>query len=105
MNFEDALKEGIFVIGKCNSCKKTIWPPSDYCNRCFGKIEVKKGPMEGKIIEFSKQDKNYFCLVEFEKEVKIIGKISSGIPQNNQSVKITKCGIKDESYFFEFSLN
>ena len=51
-----------------------------------------------------KKNKNYFCLAEFEKQVKIIGRISSGIPQNNQLVKIEKCGIKDGNYFFEFSL-
>lgn len=104
MNVESELKKGNFVLGECTNCKKTVWPPSDYCNRCFGKIIIKKGPPEGKIIEYSKLEKNYFCLAEFEKEVKIIGKISSGIPKSNQRVKIQKCGIKDDNYFFEFSL-
>ena len=105
MNFESEIKKGNFVVGECIKCKKTVWPPSDYCNRCFGEIIIKKGPREGKIIEFSKENKNYFCLAEFEKEVKIMGKISSGIPQNNQLVKIAECGIKDGNYFFEFSLD
>ena len=105
MNFESEIRNGNFVLGECTKCKKTVWPPSDFCNRCFGKIIIKKGPVEGKIIEFSKHDKNYFCLAEFENEVKIIGKIPSGIPENNKKVKIEKCGMKNGSYFFEFSLN
>ncbi len=103
MNFESEIKKGNFVVGECTKCKKTVWPPSDYCNRCFGEVVLKKAPEEGKIIEFSKEGENYFCLVEFEKEVKIMGKISSGVPKNNQIVKIEKCGIQDDNYFFEFS--
>ena len=103
MNIESELKKGNFFIGECTQCKKIVWPPADYCNACFGKVSAKKGPSKGKIIEFSRQEKNYFCLVEFEKNVRIIGK-TLGIPQINQMVEIKKCGIKDGNYFFEFLL-
>ena len=59
---------------------------------------------EGKIIEFSKQNNNYFCLVEIENTIKVMGKISSGIPNVGQHVKIERCGIKDDNYYFEMSL-
>ena len=105
MNFEEELKKGNFVLGECTECKKTIWPPSEYCNRCFGTVEIRKGSPNGKIIEFSKQnEEDYFCLAEFEGTVKLMGKILSGVPKNNQNVKIKRCGIKDGNYFFEFSL-
>lgn len=104
MSAESELKNGNFVVNQCINCKKTVWPPADFCNRCFGKTTIKKGPSEGKIIEFSKNDQCYFCLAEFEKEVKIIGKISSGIPKERQRVRIKKCGIKEGNYFFEFLL-
>ena len=93
------------MLGECTECKKIVWPPSEYCNRCFGIVKIRKGTSIGKIIEFSRQkEEDYFCLAEFENSVKIIGKILSGMPKNNQDVKIERCGIKDGSYFFEFSL-
>ncbi len=102
MSVEDELKKGNFVLGECTNCKKTIWPPADYCNVCFGRVSIKKGPSKGKIIEFSKHDESYFCLVEFEKNVRIIGNISS-IPKIDQMITIKKCGVRKGNYFFEFS--
>ena len=104
MSIENEIRKGNFVMGQCTKCDQIVWPPADYCNVCFGKTMPKNGPFKGKIIEFSKQDKDYFCLVEFEKNVRVIGKISTGTPMTHQKVKVEKCGIKDGSYFFEFSL-
>ena len=42
MSFEENLSRGEFLIPKCTQCEKIVWPPSDYCNHCFGKIELKK---------------------------------------------------------------
>ncbi|QUC65426.1 hypothetical protein NsoK4_04055 [Nitrosopumilus sp. K4] len=103
MNIEKEIEKGNFVLGECAQCRKTIWPPSDYCNVCFGEVVIKKGPFEGKIIEFSKKEQDYFCLAKFSDHVKIIGSVSEA-PQNNQRVHVKKCGIKNGSYFFEFSL-
>ena len=104
MNFESELKKGRFLIPECKYCDKIVWPPSEFCNQCFKEVSWRNSSYEGKIIEFSKQNNDYFCLVEIEKSIKIIGKISSGIPKIGQKVKIERCGIKDESYFFEMSL-
>ena len=104
MNIESKLEKGVFVVGECIECKKTIWPPADYCNVCFGDVSVKQGPEYGKIIEFSKQGENYFCLAEFPENIKIIGKVSVGIPNVNQKVSVKKCGIKNNDYYFEFVL-
>ncbi|MFQ5781625.1 MAG: zinc ribbon domain-containing protein [Nitrosopumilus sp.] len=99
MNFESELSNGVFCIPECNECKKIVWPPSEFCSYCFGSVSLKKGDFEGKIIEFSRQNNEYFCLVEFDNKIKIMAKIS-GIPKINQTVKISKCGISNGDYFF-----
>jgi uncharacterized protein len=104
MNFELELEKGNFIVAECMHCKKIVWPPSEFCNQCFKEISWRKGSREGKIIEFSKQNNNYFCLVEIENTIKIMAKISSGIPNIGQRVKIESCGIKDKNYYFEISL-
>ena len=104
MNFELELKKGNFIIAECIHCKKIVWPPSEFCNQCFKEVSWRKGSQEGKIIEFSKQNNEYFCLVEIENTIKIMGKLSSGIPNTEQRVKIERCGIKDDKYYFEMSL-
>lgn len=103
MSIESEIKKGNFVVGECSNCKKTVWPPSRYCNVCFGDVVSKKISSKGKILEFSKQDETYFCLAEFN-EVKIIGKTTGGTPKNNQFVSMVKCGINNGNYFFEFEL-
>jgi len=60
---------------------------------------MKNGDFEGKIIEFSRQNEEYFCLVEFENSIRIMAKILQ-IPKIGQIVKISKCGILNGGYFF-----
>lgn len=102
MNFETKLKEGIFCVPECNECKKIVWPPAEFCNCCFGNISLNEGNFEGKIIEFSSKNNQYFCIVEFEKTFRLIATISK-IPHVGQSVKMSKCGISEGNYFFEVS--
>lgn len=99
MSFESELSQGQFCIPECTICKKIVWPDSDFCNHCFGPVSLKKGDFEGKIIEFSRQNEEYFCVVKFEGTVKVIAKISK-IPKINQIVKISKCGISNGNHFF-----
>ncbi|MFB5605735.1 MAG: Zn-ribbon domain-containing OB-fold protein [Nitrosarchaeum sp.] len=104
MNFESELKKGNFIISECKDCKKIVWPASEFCNRCFKEVFWRKASSEGKIIEFSKQNDTYFCIVEIENTIKIMGKILSGIPNIGENVKINRCGIKDGSHYFEMSM-
>ncbi len=99
MNFEYELSKGRFSIPQCTVCKKIVWPPSEFCNYCFGKVSLKNNNFQGKIIEFSKQNDDYFCVVEFEETIRILAKIKS-IPKIGQIVKISKCGINNGNYFF-----
>ncbi|MBT8243529.1 MAG: hypothetical protein HKP34_07545 [Nitrosopumilus sp.] len=102
MSFETRLKEGEFCIPKCNECKKIVWPPSDFCNNCFGKVSLEKGDFEGKIIEFSSKDEKFFGIIEFENTIRIMANILK-IPKIGETVKISKCGIDNENYFFQVS--
>jgi len=99
MSFESELSKGKFCIPECTKCEKIIWPPSEFCDKCTGITSLRKGEFEGKIIEFSKQNEDYFCMVEFYNSIRLIAKMEK-IPKKDQIVKITKCGISDKSYFF-----
>ena len=85
---------------KCSKCKKIVWPPVGFCDNCFGRVILKEKQKQGKIITFSKQKDKYFCVVEFEENIRIIAK-SKQEPKKNQIVEIAECGIRDNSYFFE----
>ena len=100
MNFESKLSKGEFCIPECTKCKKIVWPPVEFCNHCFGDVSLKEGEFVGKILEFSSQNNQNFCLAEFENTIRIMAKISQK-PEIGQTVKISNCGIVDESYFFE----
>ena len=100
MNFESKLNEGKFCIPECTECKKIVWPPAEFCNHCFGIVSLKEGDFVGKIIEFSRQNEQYFCLVEFEDIIRIMANISDA-PKIGQMVKLSKCGINNGNYFFQ----
>jgi uncharacterized OB-fold protein len=99
MSFELELSKGQFCIPECKKCEKIIWPPSEFCHNCNGITSLKTGEFEGKIIEFSKQNEDYFCMVEFYNSIRLIAKMTE-IPKKDQIVKISKCGISNDSYFF-----
>ena len=101
MSFESELSKGEFCIPQCNICKEIVWPPMKFCSNCFGKVSLKKGDFEGKIIEFS-QEKDYFCVVEFKDKIRIVARTLQK-PKIGQLVKISKCGIKDGDYFFQIN--
>ena len=100
MSFESKLGEGKFCIPECAECKKIVWPPSDICSYCFGNVNLKEGDFEGKIIEFSRQKDQFFCMVEFENTIRVMAKISE-TPEIGKNVKILKCGITNGNYFFQ----
>jgi uncharacterized OB-fold protein len=103
MNFESKLSMGKFCIPKCEKCKKISWPPAEFCSHCFGTVSLKEEEkVEGKIIEFSRDVKQYFCIVEFHGVIRVMAEISK-TPKIGQTVKISKCGITDGNYFFQVS--
>ena len=99
MSFEKELEKGQFCIPECMVCKKLVWPPSEFCDKCNGKTSLKKEEFDGKIIEFSRQNEEYFCMVEFCDSIRIMAKMAT-CPKKDQMVKISKCGIDKNNYFF-----
>ena len=84
------------------SCKKWVWPPSEFCDRCNGETSLKKEEFEGKIIEFSRQNDDYFCIVEFYDSIRVMAKMTT-CPKKDQIVRISRCGIVDGNYFFHIT--
>ena len=102
MSFEDRLQNGEFCIPECDTCKKTVWPPSEFCSHCLGTVHLRDADnsMRGTIIEFSGKDDTYFCMVEFAGSIRVLSHMTV-TPQIGQTVKISKCGIRDGNYFFK----
>mgnify|MGYP007112313161 FL=1 len=42
MSFEKELEKGQFCIPECTVCKKLVWPPSEFCDKCNGETSLKK---------------------------------------------------------------
>ena len=77
--FESELKTGNFVTSECNHCNRVVWPPSDYCDNCFQKVNWRKISKNGTIIELSKKENDVFCISEFENKIRIMGKLDAQI--------------------------
>jgi len=104
--FETELKNGNFLIGECPKCNLVIWPPSDFCNKCFEPVKWKKSQLNGKLVEFSIKEGKHFCLAEFEGAIRIIGLLKPGKkePIVDQKVKLDSCSLVNGNYNFEMSL-
>ena len=88
MNFESKLSTGKFCIPECKKCKKIAWPPAEFCSHCFGTVSLKEEKeMEGKIIEFSREGKQYFCIVEFHGAIRVMAGVLK-TPKIGQVVKL-----------------
>lgn len=77
--FEDELKNNNFVCSECVQCKQLVWPPSDFCNKCFGNVIWRPVSNKAILVEFSSKDGKYFCIAEFENGIRVFG-ILEGTP-------------------------
>jgi uncharacterized OB-fold protein len=100
--FDDELRSGNFVTSHCIHCKKIVWPPSDYCNKCFRNVDWRNVSLNGKLIEWSKKGNDFFCIIEFENIIRIIGKLETknSTPKPGQIVKLEKCILSSKHKFF-----
>jgi uncharacterized OB-fold protein len=100
--FEEELKAGSFVTSECPHCAKIVWPPSDYCNICFRNVVWRKVSSNGKLIEWSKDGDDIFCITEFENSIRVMGKLDTKntVLKPGQSVKLTKCTLNYKHKFF-----
>lgn len=104
--FEIELEKGNFVTSECSNCKEIVWPPSDFCNKCFGDVTWRKVQKKGKLIEFSKKDGDAFCIAEFEDKIRIFSSLkhSDTEPKLGQDLILENCGFKNDKYNFILSL-
>jgi hypothetical protein len=102
--FEDELRNGNFLVSECSNCNQVVWPPSEFCNICHNKTKWRASKQTGKIIEFSKKNDEYFCLIEIEEKLRVLGMVTGDkIPIVNQTVKIVNCSF-DKTPKFHFQL-
>ncbi len=102
MTFEIKIQDGKFSVTYCTKCQKSVWPPSEFCNRCFMQSTPKMISSIGTLIEFSKKNGEYFGLAEFDEKIRLIGKIiSDEIPKEGMDVRLEKSSLIDGNYNFE----
>ena len=100
--FEQELKNNNFVCSQCTTCNKLVWPPNDFCNKCFGKVIWRPVSRFAKLIEFSNKDNEFFCIAEFEDCIKVMGSIENASNLKvGQNLFLIKCDFdKNETFVF-----
>ena len=112
--FIEYIEMGRFVLPYCKKCRKTMWPPADYCRLCLNNLSLKDyRNKEGKILQFflnkfnNNNTNTLMIVVEFD-EVRLIGSLD----QDNRNtgniegkkVIIKKCGFIDQKIFYQFEI-
>lgn len=99
--FEAELKNGRFVCSECQKCNKLVWPPSDFCNKCFSKTHWRPVSTMARLIEFSRKDTTMFCIAEFEDTIRVMGTLEMEInePLIGQPIKLVKCSYNGKENF------
>lgn len=75
--FEQELKNNNLVCSRCTRCDRIVWPPSEFCNRCFGNVVWMPLSRNAKLIEFSHKEGQYFCIAELESGIRLMGTVES----------------------------
>ena len=98
--FEQELKNNNFVCSSCPKCNKLVWPPSDFCNSCFGNVVWRQVEKTAKLIEFSHDEDEVFCIAEFEGNIRIMGSIKNATNLKiGQSLTLVKCDCDGKEKF------
>jgi uncharacterized OB-fold protein len=98
--FEQELKNNVFVSSFCTGCDKHVWPPSDMCNLCFGNIVWKPVTRTAKLIEFARKGDEVFGIVEFEGNIRVMGRIVTISPlQIGQKLNLIECDYDGKAKF------
>jgi uncharacterized OB-fold protein len=71
--FEQELKNNNFMCSECLKCKHLVWPPSDFCNKCFGVVRWRPVSKNATLVEISKKGERHFCIGEFENSIRVFG--------------------------------
>ncbi len=106
--FYASIRRGKFKIPICNSCKKNVWPPSQYCPSCLSRAQLKIVVKTGTLVEFTKSHIGntpvIFGVVEIC-GVRLVGRLSQVSPEfrSGMKVRMARCGIDgDGNVFYDF---
>ena len=97
--FEQELKNSNFICSECSKCNTLVWPPSDYCNTCFGNVTWRQISKKATLLEFSYKRGECFGMVELEGQIRVIGTINSPKPKIGEKLILTKCGYDNSAKF------
>lgn len=98
--FEQELKKNIFLCSQCTKCDKLVWPPSDFCNKCFNEVVWRPISRLAKLVEFSRKNNEYFCVAEFEGSIRVMGTVQNTSDlQVGQSLFLIKCDYDEKERF------
>ena len=98
--FEEELKNNNFVCSECLKCQKIIWPPSNYCNKCFRNVIWRQVSRNAILLEYSYENGECFCLAELEDQIRLVGKIlEPNKLEIGQKLVLEKCDYDDSEKF------
>ncbi len=98
--FEDELRKGNFVCSECSNCNKLVWPPNEFCNNCFSNVKWRAISKNAKLIEFSSKNGEYFCIAEFENQIRVMGTLENTANLHvGQALTLIKCSFEGREKF------
>ncbi len=105
--FEQELKNNNLVCSECLKCNKIVWPPSDYCNKCFGDVTWRKISRNATLVEYSCKNGDCFCIAELEGQIRVIGTIQDKSDLKiGQSLILERCDYDgNEKFIFRAKRN
>jgi uncharacterized OB-fold protein len=101
--FEDELKRNNFICSECPKCDRLVWPPSEFCNKCFGAVMWRPLSKKAVLVEYSSKDGKCFCMAEFENTVRVFGTIDgNSVLTPGQNLILKHCNfIKTPIFIFQ----
>jgi len=104
--FEQELKNNNLVCSQCDKCRKLVWPPSEFCNKCFSEVRWRSVSRIAKLVEFSRSNGEFFCIAEFDGGIRVMGTVENVSDlQVGKSLFLVKCDYDGKEKFVFQTLN
>jgi uncharacterized OB-fold protein len=106
--FYASIRSGNFKIPICTSCKKYVWPPSQYCPSCLSGAQLKSIVKKGTLLEFTKSHIGNTAVIFGVVEicgVRLVGRLSPATREfrSGMKVRMARCGIDASgNIFYDF---
>jgi len=97
--FLESLSRGVFILARCSSCARFVWPPSDTCSRCLSDVEWVSIKPKGRIVALSVSHllRERFALVELEQGIRLFGTVDGEVSEGSDVI-LSSCGIDDKNH-------